>query len=145
MRARRGSCLLTKIRLRQALDDREGRIRGERESANRWRAERGYELLPKMQMEAFADHLKPLALLSLHTGMCRGELFALTWPSVDLEAGRITVHGATAKSGRTRHLPLNSEAFAVLSAGGTNSPKPRLSSFFLGSGPINRIPTQRIF
>ena len=53
-------------------------------------------------------------LLSLHTGMRRGELFALTWQSVDLQASRITVHGATAKSGRTRHLPLNSEALAVL-------------------------------
>src|SRR5438128_5350661 len=46
--------------------------------------------------------------------MRRGELFALTWPSVDLEGARVTVHGATAKSGRTRHLPLNSEALAVL-------------------------------
>ena len=46
--------------------------------------------------------------------MRRGELFALTWRSVELQGGRITVHGATAKSGRTRHLPLNSEALAVL-------------------------------
>ena len=46
--------------------------------------------------------------------MRRGELFALTWPSVDLQGGRITVHGATAKSGRTRHIPLNAEALSVL-------------------------------
>jgi integrase len=46
--------------------------------------------------------------------MRRGELFALTWHSVDLVAGRITVHGATAKSGTTRHVPLNAEALAVL-------------------------------
>ncbi len=101
-------------RLRKALDDREEGIRRERDSANAWRAERTYELLPDLRSAAFADHLKPLVLLSLNTGMRRGELFALAWPSVDLQAGRITVHGATAKSGRTRHLPLNSEALDVL-------------------------------
>jgi integrase len=101
-------------RLRRALDDREERVRRERDSANAWRAERQYELLPDLRAGAFADYLKPLALVSLHTGMRRGELFALTWQSVDLAAGRITVHGATAKSGTTRHVPLNSEALAVL-------------------------------
>ncbi len=101
-------------RLRKALDDREEGIRRERDSANAWRAKRTYELLPDLRSAAFADHLKPLVLLSLNTGMRRGELFALAWPSVDLQAGRITVHGATAKSGRTRHLPLNSEALDVL-------------------------------
>jgi integrase len=100
--------------LRRALDAREERIRQERESANAWRTERNYELLPDLRSFAFADYLKPLVLLSLHTGMRRGELFALTWQSIDLESARITVHGATAKSGRTRHLPLNSEALAVL-------------------------------
>src|SRR5712691_12786832 len=101
-------------RLRKALDDREEGIRRERDSANAWRAKRTYELLPDLRSAAFADHLKPLVLLSLNTGMRRGELFALAWPSVDLQAGRITVQGATAKSGRTRHLPLNSEALDVL-------------------------------
>jgi integrase len=46
--------------------------------------------------------------------MRRGELFQLTWLSVGLVADLITVHGATAKSGTTRHIPLNSEALAVL-------------------------------
>jgi integrase len=101
-------------RLRRALDDREERIRRERDSANAWRDERQYELLSDLRADAFADYLKPLVLVSLQTGMRRGELFALIWQSVDLEAARITVHGATAKSGTTRHLPLNSEALAVL-------------------------------
>jgi integrase len=101
-------------RLRQALDDREERIRRERDPANAWRRARGYELLPDLRQCAFADYLKPLVLISLHTGMRRGELFQLSWESVDLTAARITVHGATAKSGRTRHLPLNREALATL-------------------------------
>ena len=101
-------------RLRRALDEREERMR--RSATRRMHgAPRGNTSFCRtVRAWAFADYLKPLVLLSLHTGMRRGELFALTWQSVDLEAGRITVHGATAKSGRTRHLPLNSEALAVL-------------------------------
>ena len=101
-------------RLRAALDDRGERLRRQRDSANAWRATRGYELLPDLRVCAFADHLKPLVIVSLNTGMRRGELFALTWESVDLQGGRITVHGATAKSGRTRHIPLNTEALDIL-------------------------------
>ena len=101
-------------RLRYALEDREERIRFERDSANAWRAARGYETFPDLRQCAFADHLKPIVLVSLQTGMRRGEVFALTWQSIDLDVGRITVHGATAKSGMTRHIPLNSEARAVL-------------------------------
>ena len=101
-------------RLRRALDTREERIRRQRVSANAWRSSRQYELLRDLRACAFADYLKPLVLISLHTGVRRGELFALTWQSVDLVTGRLTVQGATAKSGTTRHVPLNSEARAVL-------------------------------
>src|SRR5205823_14228337 len=83
---------------------------------NAWRGNRRYEVLPDLREYAFADHLKPLVLVSLHTGLRRGELFALTWQSLDLASGRLTVHGSTAKSGTTRHLPLNSEVVAVLRA-----------------------------
>jgi integrase len=101
-------------RLRRALDAREERLRGQRDTANAWRAARGYELLPNLRATTFADHLKPLVLISLNTGMRRGELFALTWESVDLVSGRITVHGITAKSGKTRHIPLNAEVLTTV-------------------------------
>ena len=101
-------------RLRAALDAREERRRAERDSANHWRRERGYVQLPSLRMAVFTDHVKPLILLSINSGCRRGELFDLTWSNVDLDRRILTVTGATAKSKRTRHIPLNREATRVL-------------------------------
>lgn len=101
-------------RLRTALDDRQAQGRTERESANQWRKERNRDLLPNLSEVAYIDHLKPLVLLSLNTGMRRGEVFELTWRDVDLKNKVLTVGGDTAKSGQTRHIPLNREAMEVL-------------------------------
>ena len=101
-------------RPREAIDAREERRRAERGSANRWRAERGYVLLPNLRDYVFTDHVKPLILLSINTGCRRGELFDLTWENIDLDRRILTVTGATAKSRRTRHIPLNREATSVL-------------------------------
>lgn len=101
-------------RLRKALDQREDRRRQERASANAWRIARHREPLREMEDLQFTDHLMPLVLLSLNTGARRGELFDLTWENVDLERRLMTVSGVTAKSKRTRHIPLNREATWVL-------------------------------
>ncbi|CAH0355744.1 MAG: site-specific integrase [Sphingobium sp.] len=101
-------------RLRAVIDAREERRRAERDSANHWRRERGYVQLPSLRTVMFTDHVKPLILLSINTGCRRGELFDLTWPNVDLDRRILTVTGATAKSRRTRHIPLNREATRVL-------------------------------
>lgn len=97
-----------------ALVDREKRIRAERASANAWRAERGYPLHPDLRSCTFADHLRPIVLLSLNTGMRRGELFSLDWQDVDLDRAVLTVRGLHAKSKKTRHLPLNAVALEAL-------------------------------
>jgi integrase len=60
----------------------------------------------------FADHITPAVLLTMNTGLRRGELLALTW--ADIVGDVLTVHGLGAKSGQTRHIPLNSEAVSVL-------------------------------
>lgn len=101
-------------RLRGALDQRQEDIRAERDSANQWRKERKKSLLPDARRVSFVDHLKPLTLLSLNTGMRRGEVFNLTWANVDLLHKVLTVEGGTAKSGQTRHIPLNKEAVQTL-------------------------------
>jgi integrase len=101
-------------RLREALRTRDVKMIEARESANRWRKERGQEPLPALKH--FGDHLTPAVLLSMNTGLRRGELLGLRWANVEL-AGRnprLTVEGSTAKGGQTRHIPLNAEAVEVL-------------------------------
>lgn len=100
--------------LRQALDMREERMRCERDSANRWRRERDYPELPNLCALPFTDYLKPLVLLAINTGMRRGELFEQKWSDLDFQMKVLTVTGEVAKSGRTRHIPLNSEAYRIM-------------------------------
>jgi integrase len=54
----------------------------------------------------FGDHLTPAVLLSMNTGLRRGELLALRWESIDFSRRILTVEGGTAKSRQTRHVPL---------------------------------------
>lgn len=100
--------------LREALDAREERMRAERDSANQWRAERKREPMADLRAVTFTDHLKPMVLLSLNTGLRRGELFNLRWPDVNLQAKTVTVAGEGTKTTETRHIPLNAEALATL-------------------------------
>lgn len=99
-------------RLRQALIDRDEGIRAARVRGNAWRTERDYELMP--ETGAYGDHLTPMVLVSINTGIRRGELFNLEWRDVDLDRANLTVRGTGAKSGKTRHIPLNAEALTVL-------------------------------
>jgi len=101
--------------LRKGLVDREERLRQARIRFNTWRIARDRKPLPERQGELL-DHLRPLVLLALNTGLRRGELLGLTWGSVNFAAKLLTVTAATAKSGHTRRVPLNAEALSVLKA-----------------------------
>lgn len=91
-------------------------MREERERFNEWRRERGYAEFPTISPNGFADYLRPMVLLSLNTGLRRGELFGLEWTDIDFEARTLAVRGAVAKSGNTRIVGLNDTALSVLDA-----------------------------
>lgn len=99
-------------RLRAALQARDEERRAARRRFSAWRVERGKPALPDLPV--YPDHLHPLILVALHTGLRRGELLALRWADIDLTHARLTVRGTTAKSGRTRYVPLNVDAVQVL-------------------------------
>lgn len=101
-------------RLRAALDARQEEMRRERESANKWRADRDQEQKPSLLDLHFTDHLKPMVIVSLKTGMRRGELFDLKWSSVNFDTKTITVTGDTAKTSETRHIQMNTEVVTTL-------------------------------
>ena len=97
-----------------AMADREAVIKAKRISANVWRGDRGYPEKPSLPDTAFADHLKPAVVVSLNTGLRQGELFSLNWTDINFADAQLTVRGGTAKSGRTRHVPLNADALEAL-------------------------------
>lgn len=99
---------LEEAHLMKALDDREEEIRSSRERHNAWRTDRGYEPYPDLRCIYFADHLKPMIILSLNTGIRWGELTKLTWQDVNLQNRMLSIKGPNTKSGKTRHVALNS-------------------------------------
>ncbi len=112
-------------RLRIALIERDARLKAERARGNLWRRQRGYEELPDLSGHTYVDHLTPMVLLSLNTGLRRGEVFTLAWESVSLGGRTLTVEGSQAKSGTTRHVPLNAEALQVLKTWKAQHKQPR--------------------
>jgi integrase len=108
--------------LRRELDAREKLILVNRSNANITRKEHGSEQLVDVADLNFVDHLKPAVLISLNTGVRRGELFSLKWRDVDLPHNILTVVGETAKSGKTRHVPMNIEASTIIQRWRTQCP-----------------------
>jgi integrase len=107
--------------LLKALKERDEEKRKGRDSGNRFRRERSYDLKPSIQ--TYSDYLTPMVLLAMQTGMRRSEVFSLTWENVRLKGTpQLTVLAAHAKSGKTRHIPLNKTAVDVLQVwGGQNT------------------------
>lgn len=100
--------------LKEALISRDKELKEKRESGNQWRRERGYECFQDLHQFVFSDYLSPMVLIALNTGLRRGELFSLTWDDIDFTTANLTVKGDTAKSGKTRHIPLNAIALQAL-------------------------------
>jgi integrase len=60
------------------------------------------------------EFLEVIVLLALNTGMRKGELLSLEWNHINFDNKIVTVDFQNAKSGNTRHLPLNTQAFNTL-------------------------------
>ncbi len=101
--------------LRNALIAREDALREERDSFNQWRIARHKSVLPRRD-ETYVDHLRPIVLLALNTGMRRGEWFHLRWADVNLKTGWLTIVDRTSKNKQTRRLR-NARSIEACSAG----------------------------
>jgi integrase len=101
-------------RLRHAKQERDDKLRAGRARTNAWLKARNRPLLPE-HPDHYVDHLEPIVLVLLGTGLRFGEVVQLRWSAIDLRTRLLTVHGATAKSGLTRHVPLSDEMVSVLS------------------------------
>jgi integrase len=99
-------------RLRAALAARDADRQEGRSRANQWREARGYPQWPPL--DKYTDNLTPIVLVALNTGLRFGELTALTWKDVNDAHALLSVTSQHAKSGRGRHVPLNSEAHDLL-------------------------------
>jgi integrase len=114
---------MEETRLWGALDARETARRQERARYNAWCRARALPELPDLNAVAFTHYLKPLLTILLHTGARRGEAFSLEWRDVDFAKRVMTVRGETAKSGKTRVIPLNAVALSTLTEWRKQSPK----------------------
>jgi site-specific recombinase XerD len=64
----------------------------------------------------FWDYLRPAVLVSLNTGIRRNTLFSLVWSDVDFQAQALSLRGEISKNGKTARIPLNDDAYDVLSS-----------------------------
>lgn len=107
--------------LLRELTARDAAARAARERTNTWRIARHLDPLPALAGQ-YSDHLTPMVLLSINTGLRRGELFQLRWADIDQERRSLTVRAGNAKSRKVRHIPLNDDAYAALESWRAQSP-----------------------
>ena len=91
----------------------------------------------KRLIDAANNHLEPILIIALNTGMRRGEILSLKWENIDLS--KRCIHLEDSKSGKSRDIPMNGLVIEVLSVIAQNSeyvfPNPRTG------GPIEDVKT----
>lgn len=100
--------------LRQALFEREEQLKQDRKRGNEWRQVRGYDLLPDYEENELCDYLTSMVLISINTGLRQGELFHLSWEMIDLKERSIIIAGEITKNSSSRYIPLNDEAYKII-------------------------------
>jgi len=101
-----------KEKLFSALNEREQKLKVGRISANEWRKSRGYDLYPEIKDDEFADHLLPMVILALNTGVRKGELRSLKRSHINLKQNTLFVEKS--KNYLARYVPLNNKATSML-------------------------------
>ena len=104
-----------RARLEEALDAREAELRKARGSHNDWLKTRGMKSVVMLGEDDFADHLKPLVLLSLSTGIRRNSLLSLEWRDVNFANKVIMVRAITSKNKKQYYVSMNKLAFDTIS------------------------------
>lgn len=102
-----------RMRLLKALDAREKETRDARDSHNEWLKVRGLETTPKLNENEYVDHLKPLVLLSLSTGIRRNSLLSLEWRDVNFADRTIMIRAAVSKNQKQYYAPMNDDVFNI--------------------------------
>ncbi len=64
-------------------------------------------------LNACSNHIRPIVVTALNTGMRKSELLSLRWPQVDLKNRKITV--INAKNNESRVIPINQTLYRELS------------------------------
>ncbi len=98
-------------RLRNALQERDRDLKAARARTIAHRKARGRNA-PAAITGAYADHITPLTLLALNTGIRRGGLLGLKWSEIN--DGRIFVRASLDKAKIGYHVPLSQDATKVL-------------------------------
>lgn len=73
-----------------------------------------------------SEHLKPIVITAINTGMRKSEILSLKWNQVDLKNGFILLDNQMTKNGHRREIPINETLKATL------RDLPSLSSIFTG-------------
>lgn len=95
--------------------DEETRLLAACEAVETLEYERGGKTV-KSQHRTNRGHLKAIIIIAVDTAMRAGEIFSLTWDSVDLEQGIITIQSQHSKTGRMRKVGMTPRVKAELTA-----------------------------
>ena len=59
-----------------------------------------------------SEHLKPIVIVAVHTGMRKGEILSLRWDQIDFEKGIITL--VDTKNDQRRYVPMDETVKSTL-------------------------------